>query len=61
MDKQGPKIESETIMDTGRKFAPAVMKEKDAAYYFGMSCGFLRRCRMEERTKIRGLDTVSDQ
>ena len=48
-------------MDMGRKLAPAVMNEEDAAYYFGMSCGFLRRCRMEERTKIRGLDMVSDQ
>lgn len=38
-------------MDTGKGYAPAVMNEEDAAYYIGMSRGFLRRCRMNGRTK----------
>ncbi len=38
-------------MEAEKNFAPAVMDEKDAAYYIGMSPGFLRRCRMEGKSK----------
>jgi hypothetical protein len=33
------------------QISPAVLNEKETAHYVGMSCGFLRRCRMNGRTK----------
>jgi hypothetical protein len=38
-------------MTTDKNFPPAVLDEKEAAYYIGMSCGFLRRCRMNGVSK----------
>ena len=38
-------------METEDKRTPAVLNEKETAHYIGMSCGFLRRCRMDGRTK----------
>ena len=38
-------------MNSTPSFHPAVMNEKDAAYYVGLSVSFLRRARMTGRTK----------